>query len=144
MGHVNDGYIGNIPSGQGWVKLAESTASDGDTNLDFQSKFTDEYDTYQIVFRDCKPNTDGGRNLFMLYLNKHNLYEKFKPYKGEKQNSILVKINGNNFNQQDFQYIQQFPEILQDSGEIGSFELGNLHINIVHLKTYEKELIICE
>ena len=65
-------------------------------------------------------------------------------YDRAKENEILVTIDCNNFNQQDFQYIQQLPEILQDSGEIGSFELGNLHINIVHLKTYEKELIICE
>ena len=45
MGHVDDGYIGNIPSGQGWIKLGSAVASDGDTNLDFQSKFTDQYDT---------------------------------------------------------------------------------------------------
>lgn len=55
MGHVDDGYIGNIPSGQGWIKLASATASDGDTNLDFQSKFTAQYDTYKVILRDCKP-----------------------------------------------------------------------------------------
>ena len=82
INHVNDGYIGNIPSGQGWVKLAESTASDGDTNLDFQSKFTDEYDTYQIVFKDCKPNTDGGRNLFMLYMDGGSAAGAYTDYDG--------------------------------------------------------------
>ena len=82
MGHVDDGYIGAIPSGQGWVKLAESTASDGDTNLDFQGKFTDEYDTYQIVFRDCKPNTDGGRNLFMLYMSGGSAAGAYTDYDG--------------------------------------------------------------
>ena len=56
---------------------------------------------------------------------------------------ILVEINGNLFTHQDFQTLQQLPEILQDSGEEGSFELGNLKITISSLKTYEKELIVC-
>ena len=56
---------------------------------------------------------------------------------------ILVEINGNIFTQQDFQTLQQLPEILQDSGEEGSFELGNLKITISSLETYEKELIVC-
>ena len=41
-------------------------------------------------------------------------------------------------------YIQQLSEIIADSGEEGSFQLGNLTITINSLKTYEKELIICE
>jgi glycosyltransferase involved in cell wall biosynthesis len=73
-----------------------------------------------------------------------NLYEKFKPYKGEKQNSILVKIDGNNFNQQDFQIIQQLSEIIQDSGEIGKFSISNLDIEISDITTNEHELIICK
>jgi len=73
-----------------------------------------------------------------------NLYEKFKPYKGEKQNSILIKIDGNNFNQQDFQIIQQLSEIIQDSGEIGKFSISNLDIEISDITTNEHELIICK
>ena len=54
---------------------------------------------------------------------------------------IIVEIDGNNFNQQDFVIIQQLGAIIEDSGEIGEFELGNLKINISSLKSYEKELI---
>ena len=54
---------------------------------------------------------------------------------------IIVEINGNVFNQQDFQYIQQLSAIIQDSGEIGTFNLGNLKITINSLNTYEKDLI---
>jgi glycosyltransferase involved in cell wall biosynthesis len=57
---------------------------------------------------------------------------------------IIVKIDGNTFNQQDFQIIQQLSAILQDSGEIGSFGLGNLQITINSLESYEKDLIICK
>ena len=54
---------------------------------------------------------------------------------------IIVEINGTSFKQQDMQLISQLSEILQDSGEIGSFELGNLKITINSLETYEKDLI---
>ena len=69
---------------------------------------------------------------------------KFKPLSSKKENDILVEIEGRLFNQNDFQYIQQLSEIINDSGEIGSFNLGNLKITINSLNTYEKELIVCE
>ena len=55
--------------------------------------------------------------------------------------NIEVRIDGALFNQIDFQYIQQLSEIIQDSGEVGTFQLGNLSINIRELNSYEKELI---
>ncbi len=70
-----------------------------------------------------------------------NLNERVKPFDNEKNNEILVTIDGSKFSQQDFQIIQQLSEILKDSGEIGSFELGNLYIDIIQMNTYEKELI---
>ena len=72
-----------------------------------------------------------------------NLKKKFYPFNQPKNNHILIKINGNNFNQQDFQVIQQLSEIIQDSGEIGEFELGNLKVNIYDLTTFEEKLIVC-
>jgi len=80
-----------------------------------------------------------------LYQENHNtsfdLDYKIKAYNNEKNNEILITIDGDKFVQQDFQIIQQLPEILKDSGEIGSFELGNLHIDIVQINTYENTLI---
>ena len=73
-----------------------------------------------------------------------NLSEKVLPYDNEKQNGILIEIDGKKFNQQEMNYIQQLSEIIQDSGEIGTFNLGNLIITINSLETSEKELIICK
>ncbi len=73
-----------------------------------------------------------------------DLNERVKPYDSEKNNEILVEIDGNNLTQQDFQIIQQLSEIIQDSGEIGRFELGNLVIEVIQLNTYENNLIINE
>ena len=73
-----------------------------------------------------------------------DLNERIKPYDNEKNNEILVEIDGNTFNNQDYSVIQQFSEITQDSGEVGEFELGNLKITVNSLKTYENNLIINE
>ena len=56
-------------------------------------------------------------------------------------NGIEVRIDGNTFNNQDFEYLRNLSQIIQDSGEIGSFELGNLEININSLDSFEKSLI---
>ena len=70
-----------------------------------------------------------------------DLSERVKPYDNEKNNEILIEIDGNKFTEQDYTYLQQLPPIIHDSGEIGSFELGNLKISIIQLTTYEKKLI---
>ena len=67
-------------------------------------------------------------------------YIHVKDAKNGKDN-IVIEIDGNNFNQQDFQFIQQLNDIIQDSGEKGEFKLGNLKITINDLKTYENDLI---
>jgi glycosyltransferase involved in cell wall biosynthesis len=73
---------------------------------------------------------------------KFNLAERIKPIEHSIPNeNIQVYLDRTTFNQQDFNIIQQLPEILQDSGEIGEFELGNLQIKINSLETFEKDLI---
>ena len=75
-----------------------------------------------------------------------DLKEKIKPLDNEKQNQILVEIDGNKFTQQDYQYIQQLPEILDNSTFLeedygGEFEVGNLRLTIIATDTFEKDLI---
>ena len=74
-----------------------------------------------------------------------DLHKKFKLLDSEKQNEILIQIDGSKFTQEDFGFIQQMSEIIQDSGEETFHgEIGNLTIDIIQMNTYEKELIICE
>ena len=54
---------------------------------------------------------------------------------------IIVEIDGNNFTQQDFQYISNLNDIITDSGDIGTFELGNIKVTINQIKDYSKDLI---
>ena len=70
-----------------------------------------------------------------------NLSEKVIQFFNEKNNDILVEINTNTFVQEDFNIIQQLSEIIKDSGEIGTFQIGNLKITINSLKEYQTDLI---
>ena len=95
---------------------------------------------------------DANGNQYKQYIEKEqpntiiDLSEKIKPYDNEKNNEILVTIDGDNFLQHDFGYIQQLSEILTDSGEPGFHgELGNIIVEIFEvMNTYEKDLIICK
>ena len=71
----------------------------------------------------------------------YNLFDRLKPFDNEKHNEILVQINGNTFNQQDFQIIQQLSDIIKDSGTIGTFQLGNLFVDIMQMNEYQSKLI---
>jgi hypothetical protein len=70
-----------------------------------------------------------------------DLNERVKPYDNEKNNEILVEIDGNTFRQNDFVNIQRLSQIIENSGEIGKFELENLSIEIIQMNEYTKDLI---
>jgi GT2 family glycosyltransferase len=74
-------------------------------------------------------------------LTKRVLHTGYNDPHGE--NDVIVEIDAARMTNQDFAYIQQLTDILQDSGEIGKFCLDNLKKSIYSLETYEKELIIC-
>ena len=65
-----------------------------------------------------------------------DLLDRLKPYDNEKQNDIIVKIDTQKFTQQDYVYINQLSAIIQDSGKIGEFKLGNLKISIIRIEEY--------
>ena len=59
----------------------------------------------------------------------------------EKNIDILVEFDGGQLANEGFQFLQQLPDILKDSGEVGEMEYGIFKITINSLKTYETELI---
>jgi glycosyltransferase involved in cell wall biosynthesis len=70
-----------------------------------------------------------------------NLYDRIKPYDNEKQNEILVSFDATQLNQNNFQLLQQLPDIIKDNGEIGSFELDIFKIDIIQMNEYQNDLI---
>ena len=75
---------------------------------------------------------------------RFDLLERIRYSAAVKTNDILIEIDGNNFNNEDYRYIQNFAEILANDKELekGSFQLGNLQITINSMKTYEIGLIL--
>ena len=55
--------------------------------------------------------------------------------------NIEVRLDGLTFNNEDYTNIQNLSGIIESSGEIGSFELGNLEISIKSLET--QDMIKC-
>ena len=79
---------------------------------------------------------------------KLDLDDRIKPIsfydEGMSDHGIIVEIDGHKITQQDFQILQILPEVLEEGGEVGEFEYGNMKITINHLTTHEKDLITCK
>jgi len=69
---VKSTYLGTSPKGKGWVKVAEMTAADGDSALDFEDCFTSKYKRYVITGTDCRPST-GNTHLYLQYRDASGL-----------------------------------------------------------------------
>ncbi len=54
---------------------------------------------------------------------------------------VIVEIDGHKINEQDFQMLQILSGVLEEGGEVGEFELGNMKLTINDLTTFEKDLI---
>jgi GT2 family glycosyltransferase len=79
-----------------------------------------------------QPNTK-----FNLINRCHSLHDVNESNYGD----IIVEINGNQFDQKDYNNIEILSAIILDSGELGEFQLGNLKITINSLDSYELDLI---
>jgi len=54
---------------------------------------------------------------------------------------IIVEIDGNTFSQQDYMYIQQLNDIIKETNDLGTFEIGNLKITINSLEEQQNKCI---
>ena len=73
-----------------------------------------------------------------------NLKKKIHSQHMNPQNDVVVHIDCQYLNHQNYQMLTQLPEILKDSGEIGELELDVFNVKVKNLNTYEKELIVCK
>ena len=81
---------------------------------------------------------------YILNERQHTSFDLIKRvlnYEETSYDDVIIEIDANRFTRQDNEIISKLSEILDDSGEIGEFQLGNLKITINKLKTYETELI---
>ena len=71
----------------------------------------------------------------------YDLSERIKPYDNEKNNEILVEIDGKTFNEEDWYVLMQLPLIIKDNGSIGKFQLNNIKVEIIQMNEYQNDLI---
>jgi GT2 family glycosyltransferase len=72
-------------------------------------------------------------------LKKRVLSIKYNDPVGE--NDIIVEFDGTQLTNNSFNILQQLPDIITESGEIGTFELDIFKITINNLESFEKDLI---
>ena len=73
--------------------------------------------------------------------------ERIKLYGNSKiseLHDICIEFDCQKLTPQNFQVIVNLSQMLQDSGEIGEMEYSIFKFYIKSLKTYEKDLIVCE
>ena len=73
-----------------------------------------------------------------------DLKKKIHSQHTKPKNKVVVSFDANKLTPQNFQIIVNLSEMLQDSGEVGVMEYDIFKFDIKSLKTYEKELIVCE
>lgn len=96
--------------------------------------------------------TDLSENIVLKYiaaeqpLTKFQLQYKIDPQiiKMKENMGVIVEIDCRRFTKSDFDLIQNLSSILDDSGDLGEFEMGNLRLLITSMQTYEKDLIVCK
>jgi GT2 family glycosyltransferase len=62
----------------------------------------------------------------------------------EGENDIVIEFDATQLTQQSFQLIQQLPDIIKESGEVGVFELGIFKIKIQNIWEYQNDLVYLE
>jgi hypothetical protein len=100
------------------------------SNLNFVKKWGFRKSEYNVVYnKKCiiKNNNDKINEFINIWFNN-----------GE---DIVVEIDSNTFTQQDYNYIQQLNDIIKETNDIGTFELGNLKITINSLEEQQHKYI---
>ena len=72
---------------------------------------------------------------------KFNLSKRVKHISEEKINDITIEFSFKNITEHYFKLLQQLPEIIKDSGEVGIMELGIFKLTINSMNRYEKDMI---
>lgn len=76
---------------------------------------------------------------------KFNLHDRVSEYPKD-YSDVLITFTASEFlqnQQENFQFIQNLPDILTESGEVGEMEYGCFKIIINALTHHEKDLIVC-
>jgi glycosyltransferase involved in cell wall biosynthesis len=74
-------------------------------------------------------------------ISKFNISSRIKTIKDTKINDILVEFDAHHFKYNNFEFIKTLSQIIENSGEVGSFEYDIFKIEIKSMESYESTLI---
>jgi len=60
------------------------------------------------------------------------------------ENDIVVEFDAHKFTNADFAFLQRFPEVVKDNGDIGEFEFDIFKITITSMTEYQEDLVVCK
>jgi GT2 family glycosyltransferase len=72
---------------------------------------------------------------------KFDLRKRVKTFNEPKTNQILIEFDASKLNQNNFNLLQQLPQVIADSGGIGVFELDVFKLDISNMDRFDKHLI---
>ena len=75
---------------------------------------------------------------------KYNLKDRVRTYNfndEDKPNNIIVEFDGSKLTNENFQLLQQLPQIIKETSELGQFEIDIFKITIKDLTEYQNNLI---
>jgi glycosyltransferase involved in cell wall biosynthesis len=84
---------------------------------------------YQDYINAEQPNT------------RFDLSNRIKNINDPKTNQILIEFDASQLNQNNFQLLQQLPQIIAESGGLGTFELDIFKLDVFNMDRLEKHLI---
>jgi hypothetical protein len=84
---------------------------------------------------------DYDHDFYIKNTQPNTLIDLSKKFVDTLKNDVIVKVYMDTFKKEDMHFIHQLNKIVQDSGEVGEFKLGNLHIVINRVENKVNELI---
>ena len=82
-------------------------------------------------------------NHYVSIEQSNTKFDLHKKINTGKSSEIVIEIDGMRFQQNEFNLMTQLSMIIQDSGEVGEFEIGNLKLIINKMTEYQNDLIVC-
>ena len=103
---------------------------ENESNIKFIKKWGFRQSEYNVVYN----------KKYIIINENDSIKQALEPWfnRGE---DIIVEVDGNNFTQNDYTYIQQLNDIVKENNELGVFELGNLKITVNSLEEQQNKYI---
>jgi hypothetical protein len=103
---------------------------ENESNINFIKKWGFRQSEYNVVYN----------KKYIIINENDSIKQALEPWFNGGED-IIVEVDGNNFTQNDYTYIQQLNDIVKDNNELGVFELGNLTITVNSLEEQQNKLI---